>query len=474
VTVMEGMQPCGDAEKRSNPQTVSCDLIVTRADTSQFLLAVEHGQFQLPRAHIPLRERAAPHLIAHVRRQLNLETICRFGEPSAWLSCPSGPRYYVLETVENGHTPSAGHSWVSASSIEWRECMSKENLETLDQALAQATGYDRAEVAPTFVRSGWFQEVRNWVAPGLEEKGLRLEGQWEQYNMGPYFCLLRFRTSGPAVWFKAVGEPNLREYAITAALARLHTSFLPRILATHSGWNAWLMADAAGNHLDELPDLRYWLIAAKSMAALQQESIANTSQLLAAGCEDLRLFRLKVRIDPFFEMIAELMRFQAVKQPSPLTTDQLNFTRQRLDDACSALETMGFPDTLGQSDLNPGNVIVDDESASFIDWADASVGFPFTTFEYLLAVFRRQMPDRNEWITAMCQSYFEPWRESFSSATLASGFILTPLVAAFAFAVSYPNWRLGTRIAHPNGQNLLRSLARRMFTEALKLESNAL
>jgi len=64
------------------------------------------------------------------------------------------------------------------------------------------------------------------VQRAIEPYGLRLSGEFRQLNASPTFALLRLETTGQALWFKAVGEPNLREFPIPSpieTLSRLRT-----------------------------------------------------------------------------------------------------------------------------------------------------------------------------------------------------------------------------------------------------------
>jgi len=287
--------------------------------------------------------------------------------------------------------------------------------------------------------------------------------------MGPSFCLMRYATSGPDVWFKAVGEPNTKEYSITIKLAELYPSYLPILIGTHAAWNGWLMLDASSQHLDDTWDLRYWQNAATSLAALQIETIGNAETLMAAGCNDFRLKQLEDLIVPFLDAVAGLMAIQPVSPPRVLTSGDLSFVERKLRTACRSLEMLGFPEALGHTDLNGGNVLVNSERAVFIDWAEGNVGHPFLTFEYLLGLLRRCRPDLESWSNAIRSSYCSTWSAMFSAADLARAFHLTPLVAVLAFAASCPGWQEDIRGLEPNLAKLLRALARRMYLESEKI-----
>jgi len=101
------------------------------------------------------------------------------------------------------------------------------------------------------------QKVEEWTEAAIKPLGMGLKSS-EQLNGCETFSLIRFATTGNPVWFKAVGEPNLHEYAISQALARLFPSYVPAILATKPEWHAWLMADGGGPSLNEMTSVRAW------------------------------------------------------------------------------------------------------------------------------------------------------------------------------------------------------------------------
>lgn len=285
--------------------------------------------------------------------------------------------------------------------------------------------------------------------------------------MGPAFSLIRYETNELPVWFKAVGKPNLREFCIHGELAKLRSPHLPETLAVHPDWHGWLMSDANGTHLDRTSDIEHWKTAARSLAESQIESVPACESLLAAGCDDLRMTELRRRIEPFVHMNEQLMAMQPATPPPILSQDNLRFIEVHLQRAIDEMEMLGIPDTIGHSDLNPGNVLVNHECAVFLDWMQGHIGHPVVTFEYLLALLGRLRPDCESWRQAIMTAYFDVWKNtcSDSEARMVRALQLAPFVAPFAFAMSCcPDWnteRISTEI-----QKLMRALARRMFAAA--------
>ncbi len=151
-----------------------------------------------------------------------------------------------------------------------------------------------------FGRPGWLRDLFIWAQEQLSPLGLRVNGHFHQFNAGPTFSLIRLETNGPAVWFKAAGEPNRHELPITVSLTRLFPKNLPAILGVHPSWNGWLSEEVSDATLDQFTELPVWEGVAKDLAELQIASIGQDAELLAARCKDLRLPNLFDLVDPLF------------------------------------------------------------------------------------------------------------------------------------------------------------------------------
>jgi hypothetical protein len=463
------------AEQRRELQTtetVSCGLIIMRHDDSQVLLLRADDSYCLPRVEIPRRQRAAPNLLPKVRGNWGVEAICRFSLPVEGISADGAERrYFVLDALNSECIADGETAWVLVGDIDWANFDSIVVRDRVYAAIAQAKAHDAGEAPGIFVRTGWFSEVTAWVQSQLDAERLRLSGGWEQYNMGPNFSLIRYETDGPTVWFKAVGEPCLREYAITSGLAELRSVYLPKLVATHSAWHGWLMFDGSGHHLDEVWDLSHWKTAASSLAELQLESVTHCESLIAAGCEDLRICELRRLIEPFLRVVARFMEMQPSNQPRILDAADLRFVEGQLISACRELEALGLPDTLGNTDLNPGNILIGDERAVFIDWMQGNVSHPFLTFEYLLTLLRRLRPDLSNWLNPIREAYCCSWLSISSARQMERALEFTPLLAILAFGVACTGWDEEVYGIRPGMAKLIRSLARRMFLEAQGLRA---
>ena len=218
--------------------------------------------------------------------------------------------------------------------------------------------------------------------------------------------------------------------------------------------------------LDEESDVATWQLAARTLARLQIESSDRVPALLEAGCQKLEIAMLLDHIGPFFDLMASLMARQTKLSPPPLTREALRTLAAQLKEACTLLAEYKLPDTLGHLDFNPGNVIGSPSACVFLDWAEAYVGHPFYTFEYLREQLQRIHPDKKAWQSEVTSCYLDPWISFASIDDAARALEVTPVVAVLAYALSNTAWQDSEKLENSNIAGYFRSLVRRMQHEA--------
>jgi hypothetical protein len=339
-------------------------------------------------------------------------------------------------------------------------------------AIEEVTKLCKGEIegasAGPFARLGWFGELCDWIESVIEPMGFHLTGEFQQLNASASFSLIRLSTDGPALWFKAVGEPNLREFGITSVLAQLFPAYLPPLVATRRNWNGWLSKEVEGKLLSEVQEQAPWEQAAAALASLQIASVDQGSQILGSAAHDLGSVRLSELIQPFLSVAAQLMERQTKVPPDVLGREELLALEDCLQSAVHANEATGIPETLGHLDLNPGNIIVSENRCAFLDWAEAYIGNPLFSLEYLLQHARRAFGEDSDVRTKMIAAYCAEWADVVPAVAIADALVFAPLLAAFAYAAGTDTWRQPQRLGEPTA-GYLRSLARRMHREAKEL-----
>lgn len=454
-------------ESQEQSEREICGVIVFDRNGAHILLKVTASGFVFPSVEIPRWERLAENLTAALKRDWGCEAVCLFTpNHSSEDGNSNGKHYEVLECWRDGGC-SDETVWKPIRALTADSFQNEAEFRIFEQCLHQLDRYDLDPFSP-FARRGWLAELRRWIAEVIRPLGLELTGPFCQYNASPSFSLIRFETNGPAVWFKAVGEPNQREFPTTVKLSQQFPNYLPELLGTRVDWNGWVSLEAPGTNLHETQEIALWENAAESLARLQIESVAKTGSILDAGAHDLRIEPLSGLVYSFFALIAQLMQQQTKVPPPVLSHQELSLLRVRIQDSLTLLEDLGLPDVLGHSDLNPGNIVVAADRSVFVDWAEAHVGHPFFSFEYLLEHFRRVSGTDVALESRLASSYSAPWRQLFSGEIITEALALAPLAAVFANAAGNGAWKNQERLEDPRVAGYFRSLARRMNREAIQ------
>jgi len=437
-------------------------ILLYQNEAAEVLMETTGHGLRTPALAIPRHSRIAEEITAAIETRWNLTAYCLFSLPSD--GCSRDLARYQVAEVSQPERPPAGMHWFPADSLSAGQFAEPSDFAAIQESLTTLNRYGLGQLPGFFGKSGWLRPVTEWVAACATTSGLRLTGKFHQFNATPTFSLLRFETDGPALWFKAVGEPNLHEHRITLKLFSIFPAFLPSILASRPEWNAWLALDSGGSPLDADSTALAWATTATNLASLQISSLGRRFELINAGCKDLRPCALADLVDSFLNTMTELMEQQTKLSPARLSRHDLHSLG---DDITSALQELGeyaIPNALGHLDMNPGNLMVSGKRCIFLDWAEAYVGPPFFSFQYLREHLRRLHGADSRHERSLLSSYVRHWTRFASPSEIATTFRLIPLLAAFAYA-GRASWRNPEAI-RPETAARLRSLTRRMKREA--------
>jgi len=444
-----------------------------KGNNPEVLLGLEGTYRTLPQVEIEGCQRIAPQLIAALKETCGIDAVS-VSSIAAYPTESEHIAYELMEPYGPQEEAQRDKRWVAVNSLVESGFHDPRDFQAVRQAVAKSIASAEDTSYGPFARLGWFPDLQRWVQEEIETQGLHLTGRFRQLNACPTFSLIRFETDGPAVWFKAVSAPNQREYALTLALARSCSRFLPQVIAMRPDCNGWLVREAEGPLLCECSALGSWETAAADLAELQVCSLGKSLRLLESGARDVRTRALADLVEPFLQMMDEVMERQTKMPPPRLSRVQLRTLSTRVQYALSLLEETGLPKTLGHMDINPGNIVCSPGGTVFLDWAEAFVGHPFLTFEYLREHFRRTFGQDHPRQAQLLARYISPWRAFVSEANIRCALNVTPVVAVFACAVGNDLWRDPRRLQEPRTAGYLRSLTRRMEREANSLWERSL
>jgi Phosphotransferase enzyme family len=444
-------------------------VIILHRSGSEVLVVPDAGRLSLPVVRTPRGQRVAETVTTAVHNDWQQEVVYLFELDTPPDSSDGSNRYHVSELWKVCGGATRATKWAKVSDLSTQYFVDSADYNAICRSLTKCDSQASGTPANPFTQLGWFGELREWIKTAIEPLGLRLAEDFRQLNASSTFSLIRFETNGPAVWFKAVGEPNQREFPITRTLARLFPTYLPTPVAARLDCNGWLARDVSGNVLAETQETALWEKAAAELAALQIKSIGYHEEILSAGACDLSVSSLSKAVRPFLGTMECLMKRQANTSPPTLDHNDLLTLGDHILNALDAAEAVAIPDALGHLDLNPGNIIISPDHCAFLDWAEACFGHPFLTFEYLCEHLHRALGRESAIEATLIEAYCRGWEQIISPGAIAEALISSPLLAVFAYAAGNDRWKDEALLQEPVTAGYFRSLTRRMFRESQEL-----
>jgi hypothetical protein len=433
-------------------QSVEYRMVVIEPGSARIVTVVSASGAALLRESIPPYMRIAAALTEALEQHHGLHTIQLAILPKA----PRRSHCAVHELLEPTAAMSHSLSLTPLDDLSPHDLTEEERTLIHRIILGQATELGR------FASLGWINEV-------FAVLGYRPERDTfpavHHINQSINFCLLSFKdNSGIVRWFKAVGEPNEPEYALTAELARRFPGLLPRILATFPEWNGWVMENIEGVPLNRSANLNHCRQALAALARMQIEIASDVQSLSALGAKDWRSIHISSLSEPFFAEARRAMEAQTSTISKPLSSDELRALQSDVQFALREFGDSGIPETLVHGDIGHGNVIASADGPVFLDWAETCIGHPFICAEYLFADFTRSNQSFASNETALRHFYADHWRQCLAPTTLQRIVVLAPAMAAFEYALFA--WNANRERRDPTlVWPLLRSMLRRTKRE---------
>jgi thiamine kinase-like enzyme len=455
------------APNLSNPSE-AWRILIVRRDCDEILVEASGSKYTLPQVDIPAQQRIAAHINRTVERDFGLRVISLYEVAPDAPERVNGVPYHAAATIQDTHPPQAGNRWICARSLTADSFSRDGDFAALRAFRSRLDAARQDGTSGPFLKPDWFAEVTNWVKNSIRSHSSHLTGAFQQLNACATFSLIRFETGEKPVWFKAVGEPNLREYAVTLALAHACPAFVPHVLASENKWNAWLTTQAPGQSLASARGILFWETTAATLASLQIAMLNDTEVLLRAGARDLSVSALRAALDPFFEWLADAVVRSRDRYFEDLTPCDVSELRDVVRGALETFLQVSAIDSIGHMDLSPGNILCTTDRATFLDWAEAFVGAPVFSFEYLLQHFRRAFPHQQLLEERFRNAYLEPWRMVRREESVETSLSLSPLLALFAYATTVWSSATWGDAQDPGREKYLSLLVRKLRSEAAK------
>lgn len=391
---------------------------------SQMVLVEQHGETRrLPRISIPRWTRTAEQLTKALQVRWTVRSIVIDLLPRSY----DLPQCAVVEVrSRDWNFALAGFTPVQVGNLDEQELTTTERLTVSSIVVGDTEGRG------PFSRLGWVEEAQAWIRESVIDRRVDFTEDVRQFTAGGFFALVRFGTlRGPAYWLKATGSPNAHELAVTQALARYSPDFVPPLIATRADWNAWV-TEEVGLPLRDVLSLHSLEQSTHCLAGLQITSGTYVNDLLACGCFDQRSQILRTHLPELIQYLENAMARQTSTRVPPLEAVRLHGLGHLLETACSAMESIGIPDTLIHNDINLRNALFDGERTVFTDWSEACIGCPFLTFQHLW-VQAVEADQTQIWASRVRATYKSHWACVLSESQIERALSLCPPIAIASF-----------------------------------------
>jgi hypothetical protein len=424
------------------------------APGGQAILALrEFDSFRLPRVKVAEFARTAQQITTAVRQMYQLDSIVLdfLNETATKEPCA------VAEIcIEIGDISGNGLTLIDPSRICHADLSDGERVDLL--AIVEGKHCSRAPLSCV----GWLTQAKCWIRRNAGTRRLDFTGRLTQLNGGGSFCLLRLETkSGPALWLKAVGEPNLHEYDTTMYLASVQPEFLPTILCSRADWHAWVMEEV-GTDLEGAANFATCARAVGALAEFQTSMLGRVERMISWNCADHRATVLLMHLDDVFAFVREAMALQAGGRTPPLQPTQVMKLKEAICLALTIFEKMSIPETVAHNDMSLSNILCDEERCVFIDWCEAYIGSPFNAFELFRVILNRHHPSSVDWTAELRAIYLARWIDHLDEARAKALVALTPVLTIYSLLYSRGLGWIDANRHNPLFQRRTRILARHL------------
>jgi Phosphotransferase enzyme family len=253
--------------------------------------------------------------------------------------------------------------------------------------------------------ASWRRSAELWIRDRLGDLGRELVAPVEQPHVRAWGTVMRVRTDGGPLWFKASIAPLAYEAPLLEALAAHAPGRVPRLVAADVS-RAWMLMEDAGTRVTDLhpdgPPVEVWREFLPVYAQLQLDVAVASADLVGRGVPDRTL---PVLLDGLERVLAN-DRLVRPATGRGLEADELRRLRAlgpHLAEALDVVGALGLPDSVQHDDLHAWNVCVGSGGYSFIDWGDASIAQPLLSLYVPLA---HVGPGR---AAEARDAYLEPW-----------------------------------------------------------------
>lgn len=332
-------------------------------------------------------------------------------------------------------------SWVSAEEVLTLPLAVEEHRTALVDWFAwySASATPAPALRTPWYMPGWYDAAVAWANHTLHKHQMRLTGQPIQLRSWQRSAIVRLPTDQGAAYLKVVPPVAHYEPALTTVLASLTPHRVARPIALDQQHGRLLMHEVQGTSLMRYrddDDLALWQQALAEFATLQIATTSHLGDLRATGLPTRSLAELEHHVLALLHDLPATLP----NRPAGLSRHERERLRRlagQLSRRWEALQSDGIPLALEHGDFWAGQVLINQDTFVFLDWADSSLSHPFFSLLLFLVESEDFLPHIPHVRERLRDAYLEPWTSVVPGVNLVRAFEQTQLLAALQQAVYY-------------------------------------
>jgi hypothetical protein len=405
-------------------------IVLDRGGT-RFLVLPGREAWSLPTFHVPRQQMP---LVENVRARLLNDFGVNTTIVDHWVERSRHPNsvsqfVYIAEALLPGLNRTPEYCWRNIIPA------GDDLIEPIEASAWISTWLEKSETAyrtsTWWRRVGWYDDVRLWIGAQLQRRDATLVGHPQQVRVSEGSYVLRCASTAGEVYFKAVCSRGKREITVLKHFSNSLPRLFPEVLAVDEDRNWVLTSAAPGRPLHTVTTPEPWHMVLRAYAEIQLQSVGWTESLLKDEAADRTVPTLQTRLA---DSVIEFQQMNSRMFGRSLDNHHIATV---LDRSFEALKVIPLPATLHHDDLHPANIQVESVSSCiFLDWAGASVAHPFFGPVILLGYIECLLPDLQNHIPALRDTYLSAWTSIAPLANLRIAFDAARPLATLDYAIS--------------------------------------
>jgi hypothetical protein len=387
-----------------------------------------------------------PHYSTTMPAKINVAIQAHLGFTTTVLSCTYGRykdnewqeqhRVYLLENHSPDVSPPDNGRWVNRAELANLFLAVPEHRSVLEEWFADVEGEELHEQWPPWMRTGWFASAAAWIQEQLAALGYTQSAPIEQVVVSTWSTVLRVPATTGSLYFKASSSVFAFEPTLTHALHCLVPMYVPKVLVI-DGQRHWMLMQDGGK---ELRSVRHHPVrsekALRLYAQMQIDLAAHVETLKAIGCPDQRLHLLP----RLYKEILASKPFLLIDTPDELALseyEQLLAFVPQLQEICEELASYHVPESLHHDDLHSRNILYNDETYIFFDWAECYLTHPFCSMFVMLRDAKYVLKYDDQTVEHLRQAYLMAWTHYEPMERLQRAFVLAERLGSLHRALTW-------------------------------------